>query len=80
MKYVFANQEHTIIRRLSDGATFEIERHQHPSNVHGAIAEQWRRDGTPTPDPYQELEPIRTPDDADRRRRRAAGEDRRAAR
>jgi hypothetical protein len=69
MKYVFANQEHTIIRRLSDGATFEIERHQHPANVQGAIAEQWRREGCPAPAPYEAL--VKAPDDNARARRRA---------
>jgi hypothetical protein len=75
MKYQFANPEHTIIRRLSDGATFEIERHQHPSNVHGAIAEQWRREGCSLPAPYRAA--TVTPDDNARARRRGAGDDRR---
>jgi hypothetical protein len=74
MKYQFANAEHTIVR-AEDGSTFELPRHTHPSNIAGHAAEQWRREGCPTPDPYQELEPVRVPDDADRRRRRGAGDE-----
>ena len=77
--YVYANANHTIIRRLSDGATFEIERHQNPANVHGAIAEQWRADGCPTPEPYKAPESARAPDDHARRTRRGAGDERRRA-
>jgi len=79
-KYVFANPEHSVIRRLSDGATFEIERHQNPANVHGAIAEQWRMEGCPTPAPFKApfKAPV-TPDDHARRVRRGAADDRRRA-
>src|SRR5262249_4820786 len=78
-KYVFANAEHTLVKRVEDGATFEIERHQHPSNVHGFIAEQWRAEGCPTPAPYKAPEPVKAtvPDDQARARRRAAGDHRR---
>ena len=77
-KYAFVNPEHTRIRRLSDGAEFTIERHEHPSNVGGAIAEQWRNDGCPAPEPY--AEPVKAPDDQARARRRTEGTDRRVAR
>jgi len=86
-RYVFANPEHSVIRRLSDGAPFEIERHQNPANAHGAIAERWRMEGCSTPAPYkapfkaaEPLKPAVTPDDHARARRRAAGEDRRITR
>jgi hypothetical protein len=79
MKYVFANQEHTLVRCVEDNSVFELPRHVHPSNIAGHAAEQWRREGCPTPDPYRESEPVRTPDDADRRRRRGAADDRRRA-
>jgi len=77
MKYRFTNPEQTRIRR-EDGAEFTIERHEHPSNVNGAIAEQWRNEGCPAPEPY--AEPVKTPDDQARARRRTDGTDRRGAR
>ena len=76
MKYQFANTEHKIVR-AEDGATFEIERHQHPSNVHGFAAERWRAEGCPAPAPYQVPQPARTPDDQARAQRRAGDEQRR---
>ena len=81
MKYVFANAEHTIVKRLEDGSTFEWSRHVHPSNIHGFAAERWRGDGCPTPAPFEapHKAPV-MPDDADRRRRRDAGSDRSPAR
>jgi hypothetical protein len=78
MKYQFANAEQTLVRYLDDGSMFQIERHQHPSNVHGFAAERWRASGCPAPDPYRE--PVRTPDDNARARRRAAGEEQRRIR
>jgi len=60
-EYQYVNAEQTRIRRLSDGAEFTIERHEHPSNVHGFIAEQWRAEGCPTPSPYKAPEPARVP-------------------
>ena len=74
MKYQFTNPEHTRVRR-EDGAEFTIERHEHPANVHGAIAEQWRNEGCPQPEAYKA--PV-APDDQARTRRRTAGDDRRA--
>ena len=77
-KYVFANAEHTLVRCVDDGSTFELPRHTHPSNIHGHAAEEWRRQGCPTPEPY--AEPVKAavmPDDQARARRRAGGDDRR---
>ena len=67
-KYVFTNPEHTLVRCLDDGSTFELPRHTHPSNIAGHAAERWRAEGCPAPAPYQAA--TVTPDDADRRRRR----------
>ena len=77
-KYVFANPAHTLVKRLDDGATFELPRHTHPSNIHGHAAEEWRRQGCPTPAPYAEtVKPSVVPDDYARRARRSASDDRR---
>jgi hypothetical protein len=76
-EYQFTNPEHTLVKCLDDGSTFELPRHVHPSNVHGFAAERWRRDGCPLPESYKAPEPAKTPDDFARRTRRGAGEDRR---
>ena len=78
MRYAFQNREHTLVKCLDDGSTFELPRHTHPSNVHGFAAERWRAAGCPTPEPYQAPLAPKMPDDADRKRRRdAALQDRR---
>jgi len=74
MKYVFANQDHTLVRCVDDGATFELPRHTHPSYINGYAAERWRAEGCPTPEAYQA---VVTPDDQARSRRRAASDDQR---
>lgn len=71
--YRFANPEHTLVRCVDDGATFEIERNQHPSSINGFAAERWRAAGCPTPVPHRES--AVTPDDQARARRRSAGDD-----
>jgi len=76
-RYVFTDPQHTTVKCLDDGSTFEWVRYTHPSNLHGFAAERWRADGCPTPEPY--AAPV-TPDDHARRVRRSAGDDRRAAR
>jgi hypothetical protein len=77
MKYAFQNAEHTLVRCLDDGSTFELPRHTHPSNINGHAAERWRAAGCPTPAPYEA--PTVTPDDNARARRRA-GDERRSVR
>jgi hypothetical protein len=47
-KYVFTNPEHTLVRCLDDGSTFELPRHTHPSNIAGHAAERWRSEGCPS--------------------------------
>src|SRR5262245_48433412 len=76
-KYVFADAEHTIVKCLDDGSTFELPRHVHPSNINGFAAERWRADGCPAPEAYKA--PV-APDDQARAQRRAASDDRRNAR
>jgi hypothetical protein len=76
-KYVFMNAEHTLVRCLDDGSTFELPRHTSPANIAGHAAERWRAAGCPTPDPHQELEPVRVPDDHARAQRRVSDERRR---
>jgi hypothetical protein len=70
--YTFTNPQHTQVRCDDDGATFEVEPGQHPSNVAGHAAEKWRAAGCPLPKPYQP--PVKAVDDADRRRRREAAD------
>jgi hypothetical protein len=70
MNYTFINTAHTLVRCDDDGATFEVEPHQHVSNVHGFAAERWRAAGCPLPRPYKP--PVKIVDDSDRRRRREA--------
>jgi hypothetical protein len=53
MTYTFANPQHTQVRCDDDGATFEVEPDQHPSNVHGFAAEKWHAAGCPLPKPYR---------------------------
>src|SRR5262249_25171593 len=53
MKYQFANAEHTLVRCLDDGSTFELPRHTNPANINGHAAERWRAAGCPTPSPYE---------------------------
>src|SRR5262249_27585131 len=77
MKYVFANAEHTLVRCVDDGSTFELPRHTNPANIHGFAAERWRAEGCPQPAPFEAPEPAKTPDDFARRARRTASDDRR---
>jgi hypothetical protein len=78
--YAFMNPEHTIVKCLDDGSTFELPRHVHPSNIAGHAAERWRAAGCPLPESYKAPEPATTPDDFARRVRRDASSDRRPAR
>jgi hypothetical protein len=81
-KWVFANKDHTAIRRVEDGSTFEWHRREHLSNIHGHAAERWRHEGCPWPNPYKTEAPKVRPatpapktktivDDQARARRRA---------
>jgi hypothetical protein len=78
--YEFIDPETAPVRRVrrSDGAVFEIERHQHHANTQGHIAEQWLRDGSVSvtkpfaaPEAPQAKPTVRAPDDNARARRRA---------
>jgi hypothetical protein len=48
-----------------------------PTMDGGRSFENYAADGCPVPAPYQVPQPVRAPDDADRRRRRTAGEEQR---
>ena len=74
MSYRFTDHSKTTIVNTETGATLEWDpvRSQIVSD-HGFAGEAYRAAGSPQPLPH--VDPTRAPDDADRRRRRAAGED-----
>jgi hypothetical protein len=78
MSYRFTDHTKRTIVNTVTGATLEWDpvRSQIVSD-HGFAAEDYRRAGSPLPLPH--VDPTRVPDDADRRRRRAAGTERRPA-
>jgi hypothetical protein len=76
-KWVFADANHSVIKNVATGLSFEWPRHVHISNVHGHAAEAFRNQGCPWPLPYQADAPKAkpaTPDDNARSRRREASE------
>jgi len=79
MPYRFTDHSKRTILNTETGATLEWNpvTNQIVSD-HGFAAEAYRSAGSPLPLPA--VEPVKAADDADRARRRAAGDDRRTAR
>jgi hypothetical protein len=78
MSYRFTDHSKTTIVNTETGAVLEWNPVTNTIvSDHGFAAEDYRRAGSPTPAPFEAA--TVTPDDADRRRRRGAADDRRPA-